>query len=87
MELWRWHKVLELLVELWRMLPVLQRTRHQMTKLRLMMGSMIAAVGLMSMTPRINDVPARTKRPASSFTEDEFKGHFKFRRQDFFQVL
>jgi hypothetical protein len=61
MELWRWYKVLEFLVELWRLLPVLQRTRHQMTKLRLMVGSMIAAVGLMSMTPRINDVPTRTK--------------------------
>ena len=41
----------------------------------------------MSIMPRVNDCPSRAKRDSTCFSDDEFRGHFKFRKHDFMRVL
>ena len=86
MEVQRLHRLLQVVQRLWTLLSRLPRTRR-VQRLRVAAAALMTAVGWMSVLPRINDCPARAKRPAASFDDEEFRGHFKFRKADFMRVL
>lgn len=58
--------------------------RQRMRTLIMHLFHMISALVLM---PRVTDCPAEPRRGHSTFDDENFRSHFRFRKQDFFRLL
>ena len=77
--------VLHKLAKVWVRVPALPLDMQK--RLRLLVLAAFGATSLLILTPRMHDSPARPREVVFMFDEEDFRGHFKFRKGDLYTVL
>ena len=56
-------------------------------RMRTLILQLFRIISTLVLLPRITDCPAEPRRDHSAFDDENFRGHFRFRKQDFFRIL